>query len=516
MTDSDQPRFPWPPASPDEHAEGAGAEQPDITTDRPGPYDGAYDAGPYGTQSYRAASRATPPYGEGSPPLPTHDAGAPTTSPYGTTPYGMPPSTSGAEPTETPRWEPTTPPLGGPRGWPPPPAADNVAGTTGEAVADGGPAWEPAPLSDGGWVPPEPPWGSDPGGPDDNGGSGLPSAGGGRERRPRGRRSVGTAVIAAAVVLGAAAGGATSYLTRSDNSTPVTRTAATVSGTATGSNTAASVNVASLVAKIQPALVDIQATGSGSSGSSIFGNGLNPFGGQQTTEDAGTGMILNSSGLVLTNNHVIADASTITVTFNGQTTTHPAKLVGTDPTADVALIQIEGVSNLPTVTLGDSSTVAVGDEVLAIGNALDLTAPTGGFSVSQGIISGLNRQVATDTDNLTGMIQTDAPISSGDSGGPLVNASGQVIGMDTAAAASTSTNTAQNIGFAIPVNQIKTLIAQLEKGGTIGGSGSGSSSGSSGSSGGTGGFGSGGSGSGSGGFGGFGGGSDGGGYGSSF
>ncbi|MGH9076710.1 MAG: S1C family serine protease [Acidimicrobiales bacterium] len=347
-------------------------------------------------------------------------------------------------------------------GWPPSPAA-------GDRGSQPPPAWGPVPSVEAGGRAtaagdgPEPPspsssWQAHP-------------AGGG----PRGRRRAMASVVAAALVVGAAAGGVAGYLGRSLGAPAATVAAPRAPSTSTtpavsGSNAADTVNVATLVAKVEPALVDIQATGpSPNYYSPLFGNGLNPFGGQQATSDAGTGMVLTSGGLALTNDHVVAGSSTLTVTFNGQTATHPAHLVGQDPSADVALIQVEGVSNLPTVTLGDSSGAAVGDAVLAIGNALNLTAPTGGFTVGEGIVSGLDRQVSTSTDNLSGMIQTDAAISSGDSGGPLVASGGQVIGMNTAAAASSGSNTAQNIGFAIPANQITALLPRLEKGGTVGG-----------------------------------------------
>jgi putative serine protease PepD len=190
-------------------------------------------------------------------------------------------------------------------------------------------------------------------------------------------------------------------------------------------------------------------------------------------------MIISSDGLILTNAHVLAGATSITVTFDGQTSTHAATLVGEDAAKDIALIKVSGESGLPTVTLASSTGVQTGDSVLAIGNALDLQS--GGFTVSNGIISGLNRAITTDNDeNLTGLLQTSAAISSGDSGGALVDAAGQVIGMNTAAASSSSTNTAQDIGFAISSNEISSLLGQLQKGNigtpTVGSSSSSSSS----------------------------------------
>jgi len=283
----------------------------------------------------------------------------------------------------------------------------------------------------------------------------------GRQRRRQGRHRFGAAALAVAVVAGGGAGALTARLVAGPSGLSVS---ASPSASAVATSANSGTTIADLVARVEPALVDITATGTSGSTSPLFGDGLDPFGGQTTsTEEAGTGMILTSDGLVLTNAHVIAGATRISVVEDGQTTSHPARLVGEDAKKDVALIQIEGVSGLPTVTLGNSAGVVPGDSVLAIGNALDLQ--TGGFSVSNGIISGLDRSISTNNgEHLTGMLQTDAAISSGDSGGPLVNSAGEVIGMDTATATSTSVNTAQDIGFSIPVNEIRSLIPTLEKG----------------------------------------------------
>lgn len=194
----------------------------------------------------------------------------------------------------------------------------------------------------------------------------------------------------------------------------------------------------------------------------------------QGNEDQGTGMIISSDGMVITNNHVIAlgvGGGTITVTRSGSTQSLPAVLVGRDPSNDVALLRIENVSNLPTITFGNSSKVQVGDAAVAIGNALGLAAGTP--TVTQGIISALGRTVTAGddstgaTETLSNMIQTDAAINPGNSGGPLLDAAGDVIGMNTAVAGSTSSgSSAQNIGFAIPSARIELLLPELEKGGT--------------------------------------------------
>jgi S1-C subfamily serine protease len=185
-------------------------------------------------------------------------------------------------------------------------------------------------------------------------------------------------------------------------------------------------------------------------------------------------MIITSNGEVVTNNHVIelftgTSGGTITVTEYGQTKADPATLIGYDATKDVALLKINNASNLPTVTFGSSAKTQVGDAVVAIGNALGLAAGTP--TVTQGIVSALGRSVTaggtgTASENLQNLVQTDAAINPGNSGGPLIDTAGQVIGMNTAVAGTSNDGTdAQNIGFAIPIAQVESLIPELEKGG---------------------------------------------------
>lgn len=190
-------------------------------------------------------------------------------------------------------------------------------------------------------------------------------------------------------------------------------------------------------------------------------------------EDQGTGMIISSNGLVVTNNHVIAAAvqsGTITVTRTGSTKALRATLVGTNPIDDVALIKITGMSGLPTVTFGNSNELEAGDAVVAIGNALGLAAGTP--TVTSGIVSALGRTVTasagTATETLNNLIQTDAAINPGNSGGPLLDSEGDVIGMNTAVAGTLPDGTsAQNIGFAIPVSTIESLLKSLEAGESV-------------------------------------------------
>jgi S1-C subfamily serine protease len=209
-----------------------------------------------------------------------------------------------------------------------------------------------------------------------------------------------------------------------------------------------------LVQRVLPSIVSINVKGQGS-------------------EDQGTGMIITQSGLVVTNNHVIAAAvngGTITVTRSGTTKSMAATLVGTNPIDDVALIRINNAKNLPKVTFGNSNKLEVGDSVVAIGNALGLAAGTP--TVTQGIVSALGRTVTAGTDTssetLNNMIQTDAAINPGNSGGPLLDANGNVIGMNTAVAGSLADGeNSQNIGFAIPVATIESLLKSLMAGESV-------------------------------------------------
>jgi S1-C subfamily serine protease len=181
---------------------------------------------------------------------------------------------------------------------------------------------------------------------------------------------------------------------------------------------------------------------------------------------AGTGMILTASGEALTNNHVIQGASSIKVTLPSDGSSYPAKVIGVDPSADIALLQIQGRTGLPTVTLADSSTLTTGQAVVAIGNAL---GQGGAPSVTEGTITGLDRSITASDGNgspeqLSGLIQSDASISPGDSGGPLVNTAGQVVGMITAGSTGRFSRSASTVGFAIPSNTAADVVNQIRSG----------------------------------------------------
>lgn len=184
----------------------------------------------------------------------------------------------------------------------------------------------------------------------------------------------------------------------------------------------------------------------------------NFFGENYDASAAGTGVIVTSDGYIITNKHVINGATKIAVVLDDGTTYEDVKLVATDPLNDIAFLKIEDVNNLAAATLGDSKTISVGQQVIAIGNALGQYQNT----VTSGIVSGLGRSVTAsdasgrNSETLSDMIQTDAAINSGNSGGPLVNAAGQVIGINTATSSS-----AENMGFAIPISSVKGMLNQL-------------------------------------------------------
>jgi serine protease Do len=241
------------------------------------------------------------------------------------------------------------------------------------------------------------------------------------------------ALTATGVFLAVDNGGSTKTIVRTPAVTPAIVRPSTSSD--------ASVNVSALIATAEPAVVAITTDGGPGSGSG----------------GAGTGFVISPDGIIVTNNHVVDGASSISVSFSDGTS-KPAKLVGRDPSADLAVVKVAG-TNLPALPLGDSAAVKVGDEVVAIGNALALE---GGLTVTRGIISGTDRNVDTqEGGTLVGMLQTDAAINFGNSGGPLLDAHGRVIGINTAIADPTE---AQNIGFAIPISRAKPIIADLRAG----------------------------------------------------
>jgi S1-C subfamily serine protease len=210
-------------------------------------------------------------------------------------------------------------------------------------------------------------------------------------------------------------------------------------------------DVSAIAQKVDPALVDVNSTFS-----------------YQSAEGAGTGIVLTSNGEILTNNHVINGATSISVTDVGNGKTYAASVVGYDDAKDIAVLQLQNASGLTTANIGDSSKVSVGQSVVAIGNA----GGVGGTPNSAGgSVTALNQAItASDeldgtNEQLSGLIAVNADVQSGDSGGSLVNASGQVIGMDTAASESYSLQSqSAGAGFAIPIDSALSIARQIESG----------------------------------------------------
>jgi len=199
-------------------------------------------------------------------------------------------------------------------------------------------------------------------------------------------------------------------------------------------------DIANVVEKVSPSVVSIVTTS----------KTISPYYGAQEEDSAGTGIIISKDGYILTNKHVIDGASTVQVVSSDGTTYENVKVLGSDPLNDVAFLKVPDVSNLKAAELGDSSSIRVGQKVVAIGNSLGQYQNT----VTSGIISGTGRPISAQSgnnvENLTDLIQTDAAINPGNSGGPLLNLAGQVIGINTAII-----QDAQGIGFSIPINATK-------------------------------------------------------------
>jgi S1-C subfamily serine protease len=293
-----------------------------------------------------------------------------------------------------------------------------------------GPAWSAPPQ--GGSLPPPPPppppypgWAGQywPGYP------GMP----GQPQRParskRGRKMIATGAAAAVLAGGAA-------------------------WAATGTTGSGALSAETIAARTNPGLVDVISTL-----------------GYQHGKAEGTGMVLTPNGEVLTNNHVIAGATSIQVRDIGNGRTYPASVVGYSDSNDVAVLQLKGASGLSTVSIGSTAKVSVGQKVVALGNA---EGKGGTPAMATGTVTGLGAAIdASDqgtgsVEHLTGMIRTNADIEPGDSGGPLLNTSGQVIGMDTAASSNSgqagTTAKVPTTAFAIPISKAISIADQIEAG----------------------------------------------------
>jgi S1-C subfamily serine protease len=226
------------------------------------------------------------------------------------------------------------------------------------------------------------------------------------------------------------------------------------SGSSGSSSSSGPSDANAIADKIDPGLVDINTTL-----------------GYQQEQAAGTGIVLSSNGVILTNNHVIDGATSISVTDVGNNKTYTASVVGYDRTKDIAVLQLNNASGLQTATLGNSSNASVGEDVVGVGNA----GGTGGTpSAAGGTVTALNQSItASDegdgtSEQLSGLIETNADIQPGDSGGALVNTSGDVLGIDTAASAGFSfqsnDQSSGNQGYAIPIDTALSLAKTIEAG----------------------------------------------------
>ena len=233
--------------------------------------------------------------------------------------------------------------------------------------------------------------------------------------------------------------------------TPVTP----VSPSSPPSGSSNSADTSAIRAKVTPGIVDI-----------------NTKLAYENAAGAGTGMILTSTGEILTNNHVIDGATSISVTVVATSRTYAATVVGTDPSDDVAVLQLQGASGLTPIPIGESSAVAVGDAVVALGNAGGVG---GAPAAAVGTVTGINQTITAsdqggaNAETLSGLIQINAAIQPGDSGGPLANSAGQVIGMDTAASGGGGggrLQAATTVGFAIPIAHALDIARQIETGPT--------------------------------------------------
>jgi putative serine protease PepD len=261
----------------------------------------------------------------------------------------------------------------------------------------------------------------------------APATGGSSTRRAALVGGVVGAVVAALV--------ATGVSVALDDDPAGTPTGATVTPVTTAEG---ALDIQAILAKVQPSVVAIETSQTTSRG--VF-------------EGAGSGIVLSADGLVLTNAHVIGNLGDMTVVL-ADGSEHDATLVGASPDDDLAVVKVAGVSDLVPAELGSSDDLRVGDEVIAIGNALNLG---GEPTVTRGIVSAKDRDLEAQGVQLQGLIQTDAAINPGNSGGPLVNAAGQVVGMNTAIVAD-----AQNLGFSIAIDRAKPIIQDLEDGkGTV-------------------------------------------------
>ncbi len=299
---------------------------------------------------------------------------------------------------------------------------------------------------------PAPPTGSGPSGqmPGDGGMPGAPMGGG---EPPRKKRGIGKKVLAGvlALVLVAAVsfgGGFAGYLVASKNGGQTVMYQAASGGSATSTSSTGG-SLSDVASAVTPSVVVVTTE------QIVTDNYF--WGGQQVLSGAGSGVILTTDGYIVTNYHVVEDARQITVTLHDDST-YTATVVGSDQQSDIALLKIDATGLTPAV-LGDSDSVQVGEVVIAVGNPMG----TLGGTVTDGIVSALNRDISVEGNEMT-LMQTSAAISPGNSGGGLFNTNGELIGIVNA---KYSDEDAEGLGFAIPVNAMKTVVQDLLENGYV-------------------------------------------------
>jgi S1-C subfamily serine protease len=407
------------------------------------------------SSTYPNANQPTTPYASPAspgavspPPYPNYGvfpdySGTPASPPYDSAPSTPPPFQG------TPNYDysgyssygpPTYPgPLTSPDSAPAPayPGAPGYAGYGGTPGWSGG-SWQPPPTDYGSWGPaPQPGWG--------------PPAAPASSGRKGSFAIILVAIIVAAVV-GLEIGGqlVTQHSAAGQAPTffPTQPTIGNGGSSGSGGGMTAA-QAAAIASAVDPSVVDIDTKL-----------------GYEEAAAAGTGMVLTSDGEVLTNNHVVAGATSLSATVVGGKT-YDVKVLGTDPTDDVALVKLVGASGLTPIKIGNPSQLTPGDPIVAVGNA----GGVGGTpSVVTGVVEALDQQVTAsdtgggNTEQLSGLIQINAPLQPGDSGGPLLTAAGQVVGMDTAASSSNRFEGQQSVGFAIPISHATSITQQIAAG----------------------------------------------------
>jgi S1-C subfamily serine protease len=275
------------------------------------------------------------------------------------------------------------------------------------------------------------------------------------------RRAAG--LIAAALLGGGVAlGGAAAFGKLGDNTTIIREEAAPSSSAPASFETGKHESINEIYRSSAPGVVHIETTMRvAQSNDPFFGN---PFGTTTQTERAlGSGFVIDRAGHIVTNYHVVHGATSIQVSFSNNER-YRAKLVGSDPSTDIAVLKVDvQASALKALPLGNSDAVRVGDQVIAIGNPFGLDR-----SVTAGIVSAVQRRIeAPNNLSIAHVIQTDAALNHGNSGGPLLNAQGQVIGVNAQIATGGTSDGNVGIGFAIPINTVRDVVAQLIKHGKV-------------------------------------------------